>query len=169
MIAPSPDWMIAVNSINLRDGNTWVQSLEIPLFPYDAGTDSGMTYTAGNQATIPAQPITSLVNVGPFNDKPIGTLTITFNQTLSIGEQELNQVRLFPNPSNGILNISTTASNRLSEALVYDVLGKQVANLKNNTSNQQSKFDLNSLNAGVYIIRLTLQDGSNVTKKIVLN
>nr|WP_321236791.1 spondin domain-containing protein [uncultured Psychroserpens sp.] len=169
MIAPSPDWMIAVNSINLRDGNSWVQSLTIPMFPYDAGTDSGINYTSGNQPTVPAQPITSLINIAPFNDKPIGTLTITFNQTLNVSEQELSQVRLFPNPSNGLLNITTTASNILSKAFVYDVLGKQVAKFDNNNSNQQLQFDLANLKTGIYLVRLALQDGSSITKKIVLN
>jgi hypothetical protein len=169
MIAPSPDWMIAINSIHLRDGNSWVQSVTVPLFPYDAGTDSGTGYTSSNQATIPAQPITSLVNVSPFNDRPIGTLTITFNQTLSIDEQELSQVRLFPNPSNGILNMSTSASNSLNEALVYDVLGKQVSRFQNENLTQQQQFDISHLKRGLYLVRLELKDGSSITKKVILN
>ena len=44
MIAPSPDWMIAVNSVNLRDGNTWRDEIIIDLFPYDAGTDLSLIH-----------------------------------------------------------------------------------------------------------------------------
>ncbi|WP_204346558.1 spondin domain-containing protein [Psychroserpens algicola] len=169
MIAPSPDWMIAVNSINLRDGNTWVQSLSIPLFPYDAGTDSGVNYNSGNQTTMPAQPITSLVNVSPFNDKPIGVLTITFNQTLSIQDNDLAQVSLYPNPSNGMLNITTSASNPLIEVQVYNVLGKQIERFVNKDATRQLQLDLTQAKAGIYIVKIKLLNATSMTKKIVIN
>ena len=169
MIAPSPDWMIAVNSVNLRDGNTWRDEIIIDLFPYDAGTDSGTTYGAANQVSNPFQPISVLINQGPFNDKPIGTLTITFNQTLSIDDQDLTQVSVYPNPSNGLMTVNTSNANPLKEAIVYDVLGKQVALLENTTANQQTEFDLRHLNKGIYLVRLVLNDGSQSTKKVVIN
>lgn len=169
MIAPSPDWMIAVNSINLRDGNAWVQNLNIPLFPYDAGTDSGTSYTSGNQATTPAQPITSLINVTPFNDKPIGTLTITFNETLSVGELEVSKVDVFANPSNDLVTITSNTSNAVNNAMIYDVLGKQVATIKNQDRNTQLVFDASRLRKGIYLVRLILQDGLSTTKKVVIN
>lgn len=45
MLGPSPDWVVGVNSLNLCLKNcSWIESLIINLFPYDAGTDSGITY-----------------------------------------------------------------------------------------------------------------------------
>ena len=171
MIAPSPDWMIAINSVNLRDGNTWRDEIILDLFPYDAGTDSGTTYTAGDQPTTPSfVPVSSLINVSPFNDKPIGTMTITLNQVLSVDEADINQVVLYPNPSNdGIFNINTTRSNALKEANVYDVLGKKVSRIENKNSDDQIRMDLSSLNKGIYLVRLVLEDGSESTKKVVIN
>lgn len=169
MIAPSPDWMIAVNSVNLRDGNTWRNEIILELFPYDAGTDSGTTYGAANQVTNPFQPVSVLINEGPFNNKPIGTMTITLNQVLSIDDQNLTQVSLYPNPSNGMFNITTSNANMLKEASVYDVLGKQVAKFENSNANNQTQFDLTQLNKGIYLVRLILEDGSQSTKKVVIN
>jgi hypothetical protein len=170
MIAPSPDWMIAIDGINLRNGNTWVNEIIIPLFPYDAGTDSGMFYTSANQATTPSfEPISVLVNEGPFNAKPIGTLTITFNQTLSIDNQNITETNLYPNPSKGVMTIKTSSSNILEQALVYDVLGKQVANFQNNASENELKINLSNLNKGVYLMRLVLEDGAQSTKKVIIN
>ena len=170
MIAPSPDWMIAVDGINLRNGNTWVDEIVIPLFPYDAGTDSGMFYTSPNQVTTPSfEPISVLINEGPFNAKPIGTLTITFNQVLSVDTQSITKVSLYPNPSKGEMTIKTSSSNTLDQALVYDVLGKQVARFQNRTSNNELQMDLTNLNNGVYLVRLILKDGSQSTKKVVIN
>ncbi len=170
MIAPSPDWMIAINSINLREGGSWNNEIVIPLFPYDAGTDSGSTYTSSNQPTLPnPESITALVNQGPFNAKPIGTITISLNEVLSIDNQDITKVLVSPNPSNGLIKISTSNANILKEALVFDVLGKQVAAINNNNLESSLNIDLTALNKGIYLVKLELNDGSQSTKRIVLN
>lgn len=77
MIAPSPDWFIGVESLSLIENGEWVQGKEIVLYPWDAGTDSGTTYTSANQDTRPQQPIGRLVT-GPLgNGVPLGTLHFT--------------------------------------------------------------------------------------------
>ena len=53
MVAPSPDWFIAVNSMNLRSGNPlinngWKDTFTVDVFAYDAGTDSGTDYGSAN-------------------------------------------------------------------------------------------------------------------------
>ncbi|WP_299226111.1 spondin domain-containing protein [uncultured Psychroserpens sp.] len=170
MIAPSPDWFIAINSINLRNGNNWQTLIEIPLFPYDAGTDSGTTYTANNQPTTPNfEPVSSLINEGPFNAKPIGTLTITLDQVLSVDSNSINKIALYPNPTNGMITFSTSSTNPLEEVLVHDVLGKQVAKIENQNHKNEINLDLSTLNDGVYLVKLRLFDGSISTKKVVKN
>ncbi|MDG5492992.1 spondin domain-containing protein [Psychroserpens sp. SPM9] len=169
MIAPSPDWMIAVNGVNLRDGNTWKNEIIIDLFPYDAGTDSGATYEAANQVTMPFVPIDVLINQGPFNSKPIGTLTITLNETLSVDTQNINSVGLYPNPSHGKFKVLTSEANTLKSILVYDVLGKQVSKVEYKDANYQTQVDFTQLNKGVYLVRLVLKDGSQSTKKVLIN
>ncbi|MXY08383.1 MAG: T9SS type A sorting domain-containing protein, partial [Rhodothermaceae bacterium] len=77
MVAPSPDWFVGVSGLDLlgSDGD-WVDSLEVDLFVYDAGTDSGSDYTSPNQETIPREPI-SRITSSPFlvdgSVKPVGT------------------------------------------------------------------------------------------------
>ena len=77
MVAPSPDWFVGVSGLDLlgSDGN-WIDSLEVDLFVYDAGTDSGSDYTSPNQETIPREPI-SRITSSPFlvdgSVKPVGT------------------------------------------------------------------------------------------------
>ncbi len=78
MIAPSPDWFAALESENLRgpDGQ-WAASRRVPARSYDAGTDSGPTFTAADQATLPAAvivplrlpPAAGITPAGP----PVGT------------------------------------------------------------------------------------------------
>ncbi len=55
MIAPSPDWITGLSSVDLMKDGAFVQELRLPLWAWDAGTDSGTTYTAENAETQPAQ------------------------------------------------------------------------------------------------------------------
>jgi hypothetical protein len=60
MIAPSPDWFVGIHDVALYDGYTWITSKKIELFAYDAGTDSGTTYTAEDEITNPPENIAQL-------------------------------------------------------------------------------------------------------------
>ena len=78
MVAPSPDWFVGVSGLDLRPGGTWVSSLTVDLFSYDAGTDSGPNFTSPNTDTNPQDPIALLG--APFtgpNTAPLGTFKFT--------------------------------------------------------------------------------------------
>jgi hypothetical protein len=60
MIAPSPDWFIGVNSVDLIEQGKWRERVEVDLFAYDAGTDSGATFDAADSDTSPKETITRL-------------------------------------------------------------------------------------------------------------
>ncbi|KAF6728507.1 Spondin-2 [Oryzias melastigma] len=64
-IVPSPDWFVGVDSINLCDGDKWKESVTLELFPYDAGTDSGFTFSSPNFETIPQDRITQITSSYP--------------------------------------------------------------------------------------------------------
>lgn len=78
MIAPSPDWFVGVAGIPLFENNQWVDQVTYELQPYDAGTDSGTTYTSPNDNTNPPDPITEITGY-PFESggmvAPLGTFT----------------------------------------------------------------------------------------------
>ena len=78
MIAPSPDWFAGVTGLSLLNGvGQWTDRRQVVLFPLDAGTDDGASYTAGNDDSSPKQPIKSLRGVNPFSRAPVGTFTFT--------------------------------------------------------------------------------------------
>ncbi len=78
MIAPSPDWFVGVRGLALLENRNWVDSLTIDLFVYDAGTDSGPTFTSPNQPTNPPELI-ARIETGPFlvagSVRAVGTFT----------------------------------------------------------------------------------------------
>jgi hypothetical protein len=51
MIAPSPDWFVGVSGLSLLEDGRWVVRETVELYPYDAGTDSGTSYTSPDLAT----------------------------------------------------------------------------------------------------------------------
>lgn len=78
MIAPSPDWFVGVAGLPLFENGDWVSVRQVPLLPYDAGTDSGVTYRSPDEETVPRQPI-SLITGSPMiyagGVAPLGTFT----------------------------------------------------------------------------------------------
>ncbi|WP_052143677.1 MULTISPECIES: T9SS type A sorting domain-containing protein [Flavobacteriaceae] len=86
------------------------------------------------------------------------------NNTLATTKKEIEDFSMHPNPTvTGFVNIKSK-SNATLTVDVYDILGKQVLKniVKNNT------LDVSSLNAGLYIMRVS-QDDASITKKLVIN
>ncbi|NCF31638.1 MAG: hypothetical protein GWP29_07150, partial [Bacteroidetes bacterium] len=49
MIAPSPDWYVAIRDIALYEEDKWVTEKTVEVGVYDAGTDAGQTFSAPNK------------------------------------------------------------------------------------------------------------------------
>ncbi|UXP31564.1 spondin domain-containing protein [Reichenbachiella agarivorans] len=67
MIAPSPDWFIAVEGVELYEDGKWLSNKTVTVKSYDSGTDSGLTFTSVNEATNPFVPIAKI------NEAPLAT------------------------------------------------------------------------------------------------
>lgn len=79
----------------------------------------------------------------------------------------------YPNPFNPATNISFTLPERSEVSLrVYDVTGRQVATLANSQSftggSHTLTFDASNLASGMYIYRLTLNNGVALTRKMMI-
>ncbi|KRT83177.1 hypothetical protein AMK59_3362 [Oryctes borbonicus] len=68
MIHPSPDWIVGVSSLELCQQNcSWVESKTLNLYPWDAGTDNGTTYTSDDSPIFPREPIRRITTKSPTN------------------------------------------------------------------------------------------------------
>jgi len=100
MIAPSPDWFVGVSGLDLRSGNGWVNELVVDLYPYDAGTDNGPSYSQPDQPTLPPEAI-YLITEGPFTPGvPLGSFTFSLVGISDVPEAPAFQARAYPNPFN---------------------------------------------------------------------
>ena len=68
-INPSPDWIVGVSLQNLCMPNgSWVDSRVIDLYPWDAGTNSGVTYQDPGSETHPRESIHRITSCNPADD-----------------------------------------------------------------------------------------------------
>ena len=81
----------------------------------------------------------------------------------------LNTISIFPNPSEGIFNISIEGVSEKIQMKVFDVQGNDYRFIEIEGTNSiiSEKLDLNDLSAGVYFISFSGKDFSRV-KKIVI-
>ena len=163
MIAPSPDWMIAVNSLSLLDNNgDWIQEIQLDLYPYDAGTDSGPDYVSPNSDMQPPGVISSLQGVAPFSNEKIGTLTITLEGTnVGIDDLDSEKIIIYPNPVTDLLNIEATGF-QIRNVLIYNLVGQEIV-----TQEFQGTLDVSVLEDGVYMLKLYNQEGGAIVRRIL--
>jgi hypothetical protein len=166
MIAPSPDWIVGINSVSLLDSEgNWIEEIVIDLYPYDAGTDSGLDYSSPNMDTDPQDPISSLQGVMPFSTAPMGTLTISLEGILSVDELALENVSLSPNPATDLLMLQFPQA-EFDRLVIYSALGQQVI-ARRIDGQQDLELDISELKSGVYLVHLQSTQGQTVVRKLV--
>jgi len=78
MVAPSPDWFVGVNDVDLKENGKWVDAKTIQAYAWDSGTYDGMTYKAPEKATSPHEPVAR--NTAPPFKQGTAVATITFKR-----------------------------------------------------------------------------------------
>jgi hypothetical protein len=117
----------------------------------------------------------------PANGYPRNRSAIKFYQPAVTGIKhvlvnqpvEYSLMQNFPNPFNPTTSISFALPTRAKVSLaVYDLLGRNVANLVNNqiveSGYHQFQWDASNLSSGIYFYRLEVAGQSNLTKKCIL-
>lgn len=90
------------------------------------------------------------------------TLVITEGQSLSVEDEALASLKLFPNPVFSEINIEAPFSLKGKVATVFDLQGKRVLNQKL----QGNSIDVSVLSAGMYILRIE-EHGKTSTHKFI--
>ncbi|MDH7913800.1 reprolysin-like metallopeptidase [Winogradskyella sp. SYSU M77433] len=88
---------------------------------------------------------------------------------LSVDENQLENLAIYPNPNNGEFNIGfSPKSGEDIEIQVYDIRGRAIFSKNYNTTSRfEEAISLNNAQSGVYL--LTIADGSNkITRKIIV-
>jgi len=86
-----------------------------------------------------------------------------FVDDLGINDVSLDGISVYPNPSEGIVNISNDNNND-NIITVYDMLGKVVYST---TSNTKVSVDLSANGTGVYLVKVSNENGSVVERVVI--
>lgn len=172
MIAPSPDWFIGTEGLDLQDASgAWLDEVVVPMYAWDAGTDSGPDYTSSNQDTSPQEPI-SLINASPFvvggSMAALGTMTFT-RLTPASGEEtpEAGQFSVGEQPIRDRLTLTLPASPEASVEL-FDLRGRRVRSIARGPLAAGTRsIDVSDLAPGMYLARLVAGQ-TVVTRRVVV-
>lgn len=175
MLAPSPDWFVGVSGLALRDGDGWISEIVVPLDVYDAGTDSGSTYTADDDDTAPADDI-ARIEESPFKVGdalvPVGTYTFALQRVTDaeVGPQALELAEIAPNPvrSAATLAITRSAASPITVE-VFDALGRLVSTpvAPQGAGRQIVRIETIGWAPGVYHARVTARSQSATRRFVV--
>ena len=105
--------------------------------------------------------IYSTGNVGNFGDSESYFNAFKYNTTFGIDRFVEYNFTMYPNPTNGIVNMS---ANQAFEVEIYNLKGKLVFNTKVNDSQQ---LDLSQLSSGVYLTKITINSATKTNKLII--
>ena len=86
--------------------------------------------------------------------------------TLSLDDFFLaNQMKVYPNPSNGVVYIGFDSNLKIDQLEFFDLLGRQIENVKVDINN--NKIQIKELFKGVYFMRVNINN-QRISKKIVI-
>jgi hypothetical protein len=84
---------------------------------------------------------------------------------INVVTNDLSNVKVYPNPSNSVVNIDLTSN--ISRVIVYNYVG-QVVFEQNNTKAETIRLNVNSYEAGAYLVKFVTNAGESFTKKVVI-
>lgn len=124
---------------------------------FGLGTATSIDYV---KVTWPSGTVDLLNNIFPNQ-----ILNIIENSTLSSNEYKNNDFIIYPNPSNGIVNIKSVLNQNFTLS-IFDAIGRKIS-LKE-YKNAITRINVNDLSKGVYFFSFITNKGE-FTKKVVIN
>jgi len=97
------------------------------------------------------------------NDENIGFVPIDLINVLSVKENGLLNVKIYPNPTRGQLTIDN-GQWRINSVEVFDVYGKKLASHQPIPSSSHHKIDISHLLPGIYFLKIETEKGIFVKK-----
>ena len=143
----------------------------IELEPSVANTAIGKGYVTFQIKPKPGYAIGDIIpnTASIYFDFNPAIVTNTFNtefvSTLSVANFESESFAVYPNPTNGLLTISSKNSSKsINNVVVSDVLGKTVQT--NSFNSSKAVLDLSRLNSGVYFVKVQSEGVDKIMKVV---
>jgi hypothetical protein len=159
VVAPTKG-AITKNGVTLATGGTYTQ----------ADVDSGIIAYTNTQTVLFTDSFTVDItnSLNGWLPNQVVNLEAT---TLSTNTFNLSNVSIYPNPSNGIVNVRfETISNDIIKIALFDLQGRRI--YSSNHTNNQSLFDepiaTGKLASGIYLLKVS-QGNRSTTKRVIIS
>ena len=156
------------NAVTLQAGQGYI----IDIFKVD-GTSGNEAFYIGGSDDFTEDDDFSTVCYGPYGTNNAVNYWLSwgfapyvranFDPSLSVQNIALEGIKIYPNPSEGIINISND-NNETSKIEVLDVTGKLILTKEANIA---TSIDLSTENSGIYFVKVSNSSGSLVEKLIL--
>jgi hypothetical protein len=131
-------------------------------------TTNATTATITISPTITTSYTVTGVNAnGCFNTASITQSVSLCTSIYSEAEILETNIRVYPNPSSGVINVEIEGINDIVQIELVNVIGQVV--MKETVSTQHSSLTIYNLNAGIYFINLIKNSNVIATKKVIKN
>jgi len=98
-----------------------------------------------------------------------GEIFRIIDANLSIDEQNILEVKMYPNPANTILNFDFSNSiSEIESIKLYDIQGKIIKSIHLFT-NQLTEFSITDVLSGLYLVEITATNGQKKSLKLIVN
>ncbi|MCX6232686.1 MAG: aryl-sulfate sulfotransferase [Bacteroidetes bacterium] len=138
-----------------------------PNYSYAWSSNTGFSSAQQNPAINPTTTATYKVIITNIDLGCVDSASVTVTvETVGISEteKELQNIRIYPNPTTGIINIGNIDYCKNFTIKVYDTYGKLLYNEAN-----QSALNLSDLSNGLYFIDIAINNKSAKRNKIIIN
>lgn len=125
--------------------------------------------TAGNQFTLTQDQVDTKFIVVTSLDKNNNEAG-TYDPSLGNDDFELatnKSLNVYPNPFSDVFTIESTRSLSVAQITIYDGSGKQVWHQNSNNSDSQIKISPSNLMSGFYFVKVSFENGSSESFKII--
>jgi hypothetical protein len=128
---------------------------------YRAANNKLIWENSGNENPTPLS--TRITNNSPKVEKNKRNIPLSPHKK---AVSKLFEISVFPNPSEGIINVSITEGAMIKQIILTDILGHKVA--EKSTSENQVILDYNNIGKGSYILEITDHLNNVFHKKVIL-
>lgn len=122
-------------------------------------TNNSFTFTASTTTVVIY--VRALLAIDSSTEVFYDNISLVKEATASIDDVSGVDVKVYPNPTTGLVNISTNEN--INSIAIHDLLGRKVLASQTNLKT----VDVSSLTKGIYLLQLNLQKGQ-LTKKLIV-
>jgi hypothetical protein len=168
-------WNKVLNATDiLNTMNCELQATETGLVAYykfnqgnDSVNNSTVTSLLDSSGNANNGTLTNFALTGTASNWKSGSAIITGNTCATLGNSDFDnetRITIYPNPSTRIFNI---VSQQNISVEIYDLLGKLVYN--QSLANGTNSIDISNFNTGVYLLKVTDDNGKSESHKLIKN